>query len=99
MSPSQTLGPMTASDSFSHRCSICGAAAHLSCSFSAHKDCKWKLRGADIGSSPPQEFTVAEDGNEKGDLRRLPTEHKLQNGLSTSPIFARSKKDVTDFKK
>ncbi|XP_034217562.1 uncharacterized protein LOC117629167 [Prunus dulcis] len=59
----------------------------------------WKLRGADIGSSPPQEFTVAEDGNEKGDLRRLPTEHKLQNGLSTSPIFARSKKDVTDFKK
>ncbi|PQQ09161.1 diacylglycerol kinase 1 [Prunus yedoensis var. nudiflora] len=40
MSPSQTLGPMTASDSFSHRCSICGAAAHLSCSSSAHKDCK-----------------------------------------------------------
>ncbi|XP_021801280.1 uncharacterized protein LOC110745472 isoform X4 [Prunus avium] len=30
-----------------------------------------------FGSSPPQEFTVAEDGNEKGDLRRLPTEHKL----------------------
>ncbi|KAL6274951.1 hypothetical protein ACE6H2_025643 [Prunus campanulata] len=34
MSRSQTLGPMTASDSFSHRCSICGAAAHLSCSSS-----------------------------------------------------------------
>ncbi|KAH0975273.1 hypothetical protein GBA52_017172 [Prunus armeniaca] len=40
MSPSPTLGPMTASDSFSHRCSICGAAAHLSCSSRAHKDCK-----------------------------------------------------------
>ncbi|PQM43171.1 diacylglycerol kinase 1 [Prunus yedoensis var. nudiflora] len=40
MIPSQTLGPMTASDSFSPRCSICGAAAHLSCSSSAHKDCK-----------------------------------------------------------
>ncbi|KAH0975785.1 hypothetical protein GBA52_017684 [Prunus armeniaca] len=40
MSPSQSLGPMTASDSFSHRCSICGAASHLSCSSSAHKDCK-----------------------------------------------------------
>ncbi|XVE56847.1 hypothetical protein DITRI_Ditri04bG0043500 [Diplodiscus trichospermus] len=40
MSPSQTLGPMVASDSFIHRCRICGAAAHLSCSSSAHKDCK-----------------------------------------------------------
>ncbi|PQQ17211.1 diacylglycerol kinase 1 [Prunus yedoensis var. nudiflora] len=40
MIPSQTLGPMTASDSFSPRCSICGAAAQLSCSSSAHKDCK-----------------------------------------------------------
>ncbi|CAB4280459.1 unnamed protein product [Prunus armeniaca] len=40
MSPSPTVGPMTASDSFSHRCSICGAAAHLSCSSRAHKDCK-----------------------------------------------------------
>ncbi|CAL9028166.1 unnamed protein product [Prunus brigantina] len=34
MSPSQTLGPMTASDSFSRSCSICGATAHLSCSSS-----------------------------------------------------------------
>ncbi|PQQ15488.1 uncharacterized protein Pyn_28881 [Prunus yedoensis var. nudiflora] len=50
-----------------------------------------------FGSSPPQEFTVAEDGNEKGDLRRLPMEHKLKNGLSTSPIVVRSKKDVSDF--
>lgn len=40
MSPSQTLGPMVASDSFIHRCHICGVAAHLSCSSSAHKDCK-----------------------------------------------------------
>uniref|UniRef100_A0A5B7ANQ3 Diacylglycerol kinase n=2 Tax=Davidia involucrata TaxID=16924 RepID=A0A5B7ANQ3_DAVIN len=40
MSPSQALGPMVASDSFIHRCSLCGAAVHLSCSSSAHKDCK-----------------------------------------------------------
>ncbi|KAM7475678.1 hypothetical protein LguiB_022921 [Lonicera macranthoides] len=40
MSPSQALGPMVASDSFIHRCSICGAAAHLGCSSNAHKDCK-----------------------------------------------------------
>ncbi|XWS37287.1 hypothetical protein CRYUN_Cryun19dG0030300 [Craigia yunnanensis] len=40
MSPSQTLGPLIASDSFIHRCSICGAAAHLNCSSNAHKDCK-----------------------------------------------------------
>ncbi|XP_057951341.1 diacylglycerol kinase 1 isoform X2 [Malania oleifera] len=35
---SQPLGP--ASDSFIHRCSICGAAAHLGCSSNAQKDCK-----------------------------------------------------------
>ncbi|KAK6920955.1 Diacylglycerol kinase, catalytic domain [Dillenia turbinata] len=40
LSPSQALGPMVASDSFIHRCGICGAAAHLSCSSNAHKDCK-----------------------------------------------------------
>lgn len=40
MSPSQALGPMGASDSFIHHCSICGAAAHLSCSSNSHKDCK-----------------------------------------------------------
>ncbi|KAH6755830.1 diacylglycerol kinase1 [Perilla frutescens var. hirtella] len=40
VSPSQTLGPLVASDSFIRRCSICGAAAHLSCSASAQKDCK-----------------------------------------------------------
>ncbi|XP_010547762.1 PREDICTED: diacylglycerol kinase 1 [Tarenaya hassleriana] len=37
MSPSQTI---VASESFIHKCTICGAAAHLSCSSSAHKDCK-----------------------------------------------------------
>ncbi|CAK9147990.1 unnamed protein product [Ilex paraguariensis] len=40
MSPSQALGPMVAADSFIHCCSICGVAAHLSCSSNAHKDCK-----------------------------------------------------------
>uniref|UniRef100_A0A7C9AY27 Diacylglycerol kinase n=1 Tax=Opuntia streptacantha TaxID=393608 RepID=A0A7C9AY27_OPUST len=40
LSPSQALGPMVASDSFIHRCSICGAASHLGCSSHAHKDCK-----------------------------------------------------------
>lgn len=38
--PSQTLGPTVPSDSFIYRCSICGAASHLSCSSNAHKDCK-----------------------------------------------------------
>ncbi|CAI9284018.1 unnamed protein product [Lactuca saligna] len=38
VSSSQTLGPMVASDSFIHRCRICGAAAHLSCSSKAHRD-------------------------------------------------------------
>ncbi|KAL7604117.1 diacylglycerol kinase 1 [Lactuca sativa] len=40
MSPSQPLGPMVSSGSFIHRCSICGALAHLNCSANAHKDCK-----------------------------------------------------------
>ncbi|KAH7528959.1 hypothetical protein FEM48_Zijuj05G0132900 [Ziziphus jujuba var. spinosa] len=40
MSPSQTLGLIVAWDSFIHHCNIRGAAAHLSCSSSAHKDCK-----------------------------------------------------------
>ncbi|XP_057517677.1 diacylglycerol kinase 1 [Amaranthus tricolor] len=39
-SPSQTLGPMAASDNFINRCSVCGAASHLVCSPNAHKDCK-----------------------------------------------------------
>ncbi|TQE09935.1 hypothetical protein C1H46_004513 [Malus baccata] len=52
-----------------------------------------------FGSSSPKEFTVAKDGNEKGDLdlQRVPVEHKLQNGLSTSPVVVRSEKNVTDF--
>ncbi|XP_071731558.1 diacylglycerol kinase 1-like [Rutidosis leptorrhynchoides] len=40
MSPSQSLGPMVSSGSFIHRCSICGAVAHLNCSSNAQKDCK-----------------------------------------------------------
>ncbi|KAJ4841429.1 Diacylglycerol kinase [Turnera subulata] len=65
MSPSQTLGPMVASDSFIHRCSICGAAAHLNCSGNAHKDCKcvsmvgfenvihqWAVRWTEITDQP-----------------------------------------------
>jgi len=37
MSPSQAI---VASESFFHRCTICGAAAHFNCSSSAPKDCK-----------------------------------------------------------
>ncbi|XP_039028796.1 diacylglycerol kinase 1-like isoform X2 [Hibiscus syriacus] len=67
MSPSQTLGPMISSDSFIHRCSICGTVAHLSCSSSAHKDCKcvsmigfdhvmhqWAVRWADLTDQPDE---------------------------------------------
>ncbi|KAK8584020.1 hypothetical protein V6N12_068271 [Hibiscus sabdariffa] len=67
MSPSQTLGPMMSSNSFIHRCSICGTVAHLSCSSSAHKDCKrvsmigfdhvmhqWAVRWADLTDQPDE---------------------------------------------
>ncbi|KAL4345091.1 hypothetical protein HN51_063144 [Arachis hypogaea] len=67
MSPSQTLGPIVASDSFIHRCGICGAVAHLSCSSSAHKDCKcvsmvgyehvmhqWAVRWTDVADHPDE---------------------------------------------
>ncbi|KAK3018414.1 hypothetical protein RJ639_003435 [Escallonia herrerae] len=67
MSPSQALGPMMASDSFIHRCSICGAASHLSCSSNAHKDCKrvsmvgyehvmhqWAVRWTEIMDQPDE---------------------------------------------
>ncbi|EPS65398.1 hypothetical protein M569_09378, partial [Genlisea aurea] len=37
VSPSQAL---VASDTFIHRCGVCGAVAHLSCSPNAQKDCK-----------------------------------------------------------
>lgn len=40
VSPSQTLGPLVASDSFNQRCTVCGVAAHLGCAANAHKDCK-----------------------------------------------------------
>lgn len=65
MSPSQTLGPIVASDSFIHHCIICGAATHLSCSSSAHKDCKcvsmvgyenimhqWAVRWTEVTDQP-----------------------------------------------
>ncbi|KAJ6977307.1 diacylglycerol kinase 1 [Populus alba x Populus x berolinensis] len=67
LSPSQTLGPMVSSDSFVHHCSICGAAAHLHCSSSAHKDCKgvsmvgyehmmhqWAVRWTEITDQPDE---------------------------------------------
>ncbi|KAK8537613.1 hypothetical protein V6N13_096573 [Hibiscus sabdariffa] len=67
MSPSQTLGPMVASDSFIHRCSICGAVAHLSCSSGAPKDCKcvsmigvehvmhqWAVRWTELTDQPDE---------------------------------------------
>ncbi|KAM7269245.1 hypothetical protein ACFE04_024742 [Oxalis oulophora] len=40
MAPSQSLGPMNASDNSIYCCSVCGAVAHLNCSSIAHKDCK-----------------------------------------------------------
>ncbi|KAK7265848.1 hypothetical protein RJT34_33472 [Clitoria ternatea] len=67
ISPSQTLGPIVASEGFIHRCCICGAVAHLSCSSSAHKDCKcvsmigfehvmhqWAVRWTDVADQPDE---------------------------------------------
>ncbi|KAI3717735.1 hypothetical protein L1987_69528 [Smallanthus sonchifolius] len=67
VSSSQTLGPMMASDSFIHRCRICGAAAHLSCSKKAHRDCKcvsmigathvlhlWAIRWTEVVDQPDE---------------------------------------------
>ncbi|KAK9075478.1 hypothetical protein SSX86_003802 [Deinandra increscens subsp. villosa] len=67
VSSSQTLGPMVASDSFIHRCKICGAAAHLSCSKKAHRDCKcvsmigathvlhlWAIRWTEVVDQPDE---------------------------------------------
>ncbi|XP_014509415.1 diacylglycerol kinase 1 [Vigna radiata var. radiata] len=67
MSPSQALGPIVASEGFIHRCCICGAVAHLSCSSSAHKDCKcvsmigyehvthqWAVRWTDVADQPDE---------------------------------------------
>ncbi|XP_009630275.1 diacylglycerol kinase 1-like [Nicotiana tomentosiformis] len=69
ISPSQTLGPIVASESFFNRCSICGAAAHLSCSSSAHKDCKcvsmfgypnvahqWAVRWTEVADQPDESY-------------------------------------------
>uniref|UniRef100_A0A7N0VEE6 Diacylglycerol kinase n=1 Tax=Kalanchoe fedtschenkoi TaxID=63787 RepID=A0A7N0VEE6_KALFE len=65
MSTSQPLGPME--DAFIHRCGICGAAAHLSCSSNAHKDCKcvsmfgyehvlhqWAVRWTEVTDQPDE---------------------------------------------
>ncbi|KAK4257242.1 hypothetical protein QN277_006855 [Acacia crassicarpa] len=67
LSPSQTLGPMLASEGFLHQCSTCGAAAHLSCSPNAPKDCKcvsmtgyehvmhqWAVRWTDVADQPDE---------------------------------------------
>uniref|UniRef100_A0A2P2LMC2 Diacylglycerol kinase n=2 Tax=Rhizophora mucronata TaxID=61149 RepID=A0A2P2LMC2_RHIMU len=72
MPPSQTLGPMVAANSFIHHCNICGAAAHLSCSSSAHKDCKcasmvgyehvvhqWAVRWTEITDQPDETSTCS----------------------------------------
>ncbi|XP_058195568.1 diacylglycerol kinase 1 isoform X2 [Rhododendron vialii] len=67
VSPSQALGPMVASDTFIYCCSICGAAAHLDCSPTAHKDCKcvsmvgyetmvhqWAVRWTEVTDQPDE---------------------------------------------
>ncbi|KAI3504690.1 hypothetical protein L1887_26350 [Cichorium endivia] len=67
VSSSQTLGPVVASDSFIHRCRICGTAAHLSCSSKAHRDCKcvsmfgstrvlhlWAIRWTEVVDQPDE---------------------------------------------
>nr|XP_043607057.1 diacylglycerol kinase 1-like [Erigeron canadensis]XP_043607058.1 diacylglycerol kinase 1-like [Erigeron canadensis] len=67
LSSSQSLAPMTGSDSFIHRCRICGAAAHLSCSSKAHRDCKcvsmigasrvlhlWAIRWTEVVDQPEE---------------------------------------------
>ncbi|TMX05207.1 hypothetical protein EJD97_001136 [Solanum chilense] len=67
MSPSQTLGPMVASESSFNCCNTCGAAAHLSCSLNALKDCKcvsmfgykhvvhqWAVRWTEVADQPDE---------------------------------------------
>ncbi|KAI3984527.1 hypothetical protein MKX01_040404 [Papaver californicum] len=64
VSPAQ---PLMASNSFIHCCNICGAAAHLSCSSKAQKDCKcvlmtgyenmihqWAVRWTEIADQPEE---------------------------------------------
>ncbi|XP_031118841.1 diacylglycerol kinase 1 [Ipomoea triloba] len=64
ISPSQTLGPL---EGVFNRCSVCGAAAHLSCSSAAHKDCKcvsmvgfkhvvhqWAVRWTEVADLPDE---------------------------------------------
>lgn len=65
LSPSQTLSTLVASETY--RCSICGAAAHVECAPSAHKDCKcvsmvgyehvmhqWAVRWTEIADQPDE---------------------------------------------
>ncbi|KAF9624143.1 hypothetical protein IFM89_008081 [Coptis chinensis] len=65
--PPQPLGPVMDSDSFMHRCGICGAAAHLLCSSNSQKDCKcvsmignelvihqWAVRWTEINDQPDE---------------------------------------------
>ncbi|KAL8216032.1 hypothetical protein R6Q57_022869 [Mikania cordata] len=67
VSSSQNLGSMVGSDSFIHRCRVCGAAAHLSCSRKAHRDCKcvsmvgathvlhlWAVRWTEVVDQPDE---------------------------------------------
>ncbi|GAB2270080.1 Diacylglycerol kinase [Dionaea muscipula] len=66
-SPSQTLGPMVATDTFIYRCGVCGALAHLGCFSNAAKDCKcvsmieyehvmhqWAVRWTDVTDQPAE---------------------------------------------
>ncbi|KAF5202622.1 Diacylglycerol kinase [Thalictrum thalictroides] len=67
ISPPQPLGPVMTSEDFMHRCSICGAAAHLTCSSNTQKDCKclsmignelvihqWAVRWTEITDQPDE---------------------------------------------
>ncbi|CAN0896074.1 Diacylglycerol kinase 1 [Linum grandiflorum] len=63
----KSIGPVVASDSCIHCCSVCGAAAHLGCSNNAPKDCKcvsmvgydnvmhqWAVRWTEIMDQPDE---------------------------------------------
>ncbi|XP_031404646.1 diacylglycerol kinase 1 isoform X2 [Punica granatum] len=64
-SPTQSLGASVAAETY--RCSVCGAAAHVDCALSAHKDCKcvsmvghehvthqWAVRWTEIADQPDE---------------------------------------------
>ncbi|XP_047337768.1 diacylglycerol kinase 1 isoform X2 [Impatiens glandulifera] len=67
ISPSQASGTVAAPENSIHRCNLCGAAAHLSCSSNAQKDCKcvsmvgydnvihqWAVRWAEVMDQPDE---------------------------------------------